>query len=97
MQARSFVVSNRFHPPISPFDGVKLYGGADEYTYDNFGNPNIPAYYAVFSYDQVPMYSTPALIHFSTEETLVIEGVDQEEVELQDGDKPQSAGDDSMR
>ncbi|WP_157360348.1 hypothetical protein [Aliagarivorans marinus] len=26
----SFVVRNRFHPPKSPFDGVKLYGGADE-------------------------------------------------------------------
>ncbi len=43
------------------------------------------------------MYSPPALIHFSTAETLVIEEVDPEEVELQDGDKPQSAGDDSMR
>ncbi|WP_201746211.1 hypothetical protein [Veronia nyctiphanis] len=59
-----FVVRNRFHPPRSPYDGVKLYGGKDEYTYDNFGNPEIEKYYAVFSYDAVPNYSDPETIKY---------------------------------
>ncbi|MBD1582107.1 M14 family zinc carboxypeptidase [Pseudoalteromonas sp. S16_S37] len=60
----SFVVRNRFHPPRSPFDGVKLYGGPDQYTFDNFGNADIEKYYAVFSYDHVPNYSQPAVVHY---------------------------------
>ncbi|KZN37276.1 peptidase M14, carboxypeptidase A [Pseudoalteromonas luteoviolacea CPMOR-2] len=59
-----FVVRNRFHPPRSPFDGVKLYGGKDEYTLDNFGNPNLDKYYAVFSYDDVPNYSEPVVLFY---------------------------------
>ena len=39
-----YVVRNRFRPPCSHLDGVKLYAGQDEYTYDDFGNPNIPKY-----------------------------------------------------
>ncbi|ALO43440.1 M14 family zinc carboxypeptidase [Pseudoalteromonas phenolica] len=59
-----FVVRNCFHPPRSPFDGVKLYGGPDEYTLDNFGNPDIAKYYAVFSYDHAPNYSEPAAVYY---------------------------------
>nr|WP_217492141.1 M14 family zinc carboxypeptidase [Veronia pacifica] len=59
-----FVVRNRFHAPRSPFDGVKLYGGKDGYTYDNFGNPSIDKYYAVFSYDDVPNYSEPEVLKY---------------------------------
>ncbi|MDN3556519.1 M14 family zinc carboxypeptidase [Halomonas maura] len=75
-----YVVRNRFHPPRSPFDGVKLYGGKDEYTYDNFGNPNIPKYYSVFSYDNVPNYSTPACLYFSSEEVVPIHEEEMDEV-----------------
>ncbi|WP_440056551.1 M14 family zinc carboxypeptidase (plasmid) [Pseudoalteromonas sp. T1lg65] len=60
----NFVVRNRFHPPRSPFDGVKLYGGKDEYTLDNFGTSKLSKYYAVFSYDHVPNYSEPAVIYY---------------------------------
>ncbi|KID57830.1 peptidase [Pseudoalteromonas luteoviolacea] len=63
-----FVVRNRFHPPRSPFDGVKLYGGKDAYTLDNFGNAKLSKYYAVFSYDDVPNYSAPLVLHYSGEE-----------------------------
>jgi carboxypeptidase T len=79
----SFVVRNQFHPPRSPFDGVKLYAGKDEYTYDNFGNPNIPKYYSVFSYDDVPNYSAPACIRFSVNKTIPVLEIDPEELELQ--------------
>ncbi len=65
-----FVVRNRFHPPRSPADGVKLYGGPDEYTFDKFGNPNIPKYYSVFSYDNVPNYSSPSGLYYSSQETI---------------------------
>ena len=67
-----YVVRNRFHPPRSPHDGVKLYGGQDEYTYDDFGNPNIPKYYSVFSYDNVPNYSAPSTLMFSVEEVIPV-------------------------
>ena len=67
-----YVVRNRFHPPRSPLDGVKLYGGRDEYTLDDFGNPNIAKYYSVFSYDNVPNYSTPATVLFSHNEVISI-------------------------
>jgi hypothetical protein len=51
------VVKNAFRVPCSPYDGQKLYGGSDNYTYDNFGDKNIHKYYAVFSYDDVPNFS----------------------------------------
>lgn len=79
----AFVVRNRFHPPRSPFDGVKLYGGKDEYTYDSFGNPNIPKYYSIFSYDDVPNYSAPNTLYYSTTEVIPII---EEEYEEQDED-----------
>lgn len=89
----SFVVRNRFHPPRSPFDGVKIYAGRDEYTYDTFGNPNIPKYYSVFTYDDVPHYSTPACVHFSVKETILVDEIDPEEVEIQSIEAMQSSAD----
>ena len=80
-----FVVRNRFHPPRSPNDGVKLYGGPDEYTFDNFGNANIPKYYSVFSYDDVPNFSEPVSLYYTVNETIVI---DEAEFEPQDNDEP---------
>ena len=68
----SYVVRNSFHPPRSPFDGVKLYAGADEYTFDSFGNPNETKYYAVFSYDNVPNYSQPIILQYTSTETIPI-------------------------
>jgi len=59
-----FVVRNRFHPPKNPYDGVKLYAGKDNYTYDKFGNPDIEKYFAIFTYDDVPNYSEPVIIHY---------------------------------
>ena len=76
-----FVVRNRFHPPRSPLDGVKLYGGKDEYTYDNFGNPNISKYYSLFSYDDVPNFSMPNTLYYTPEEVVP---VIEQEYELQD-------------
>ena len=67
-----YVVRNRFHIPRSPIDGVKLYGGKDEYTYDSFGNPNISKYYSVFSYDNVPNHSVPSSLKFTIDEVLPI-------------------------
>ncbi len=61
----SFVVRNRFHAPKSPYDGVKLYGGPDNYTYDNFANTDIEKYYSVFSYDDVPNFSKPCSVYYS--------------------------------
>ena len=63
-------------------DGIKLYGGPDEYTFDDFGNQNIPKYYAVFSYDNVPNYSTPSTVLFSIDE--VISLLDDEMPETQE-------------
>ncbi|BCD62310.1 carboxypeptidase A1 [Nitratiruptor sp. YY08-26] len=60
----AYVVRNRFHPPRNPQDGVKLYAGKDNYTYDNFGNTKIAKYYAVFTYDNVPNYSEPVILHY---------------------------------
>ena len=79
----SFVVRNRFHPPKSPQDGVKIYGGKDEYTFDDFGNPNIPKYYSIFSYDGVPLYSSPACIYFSTNQKVPVIELDPEDWEPQ--------------
>jgi len=58
----AIVVKNPFRVPCSPYDGQKLYGGIDSYTYDNFGDKDIHKYYAVFSYDDVPNFSKPAFI-----------------------------------
>ncbi|MCH9814427.1 MAG: peptidase [Epsilonproteobacteria bacterium] len=60
----SFVVRNRFHPPQNPYDGVKLYAGPDNYTYDNYGSTKVDKYYAVFTYDDVPNYSEPIVIEY---------------------------------
>ncbi|WP_305405708.1 M14 family metallopeptidase [Photobacterium leiognathi] len=62
-----YVVRNCFHPPRTPLDGVKLYAGKDEYTFDRFGNANIPKFYSVFSYDNVPNYSEPVTLQFSSD------------------------------
>jgi hypothetical protein len=59
-----FVVRNRWHIPQNPFDGVKLYAGTDNYTYDSFGSTKMDKYYAVFSYDDVPNYSEGAVIEY---------------------------------
>jgi carboxypeptidase T len=67
-----YVVRNCFHPPMSPFDGVKLYAGKDQYTYDKYGNANITKYYSVFSYDVVPNYSKPASICYNVTDTFVV-------------------------
>ena len=56
------VVKNAFRVPCSPYDGQKLYGGTDTYTYDNFGDKGVHKYYAVFSYDDVPNFSEPVYI-----------------------------------
>ncbi|WP_294966846.1 M14 family metallopeptidase [Sulfurimonas sp.] len=58
----AIVVKNAFRIPCSPYDGQKLYGGTDNYTYDNFGDSSVHKYYAVFSYDDVPNFSKPAYI-----------------------------------
>ncbi|MDO6721124.1 M14 family zinc carboxypeptidase [Psychrosphaera sp. 1_MG-2023] len=79
----AFVVRNRFHPPKSPQDGVKIYGGQDEYTIDDFGNPNIPKYYSVFSYDGVPLYSSPACIYFSANQAVPVIELDPDDWEPQ--------------
>lgn len=52
-----YVVRNSFHPPKHFMDGVKIYGGNDTYTYDNFAAFDKEKYYAVFSYDNVPNFS----------------------------------------
>jgi hypothetical protein len=59
-----YVVRNSFHPPRHFMDGVKLYGGKDTWTYDNFASFDKEKYYAVFSYDDVPNFSKPAIIRY---------------------------------
>ncbi|MBF0193536.1 MAG: fibronectin type III domain-containing protein [Magnetococcales bacterium] len=59
------VVKNPFRVPVSPYDGQKLYGGKDEYTYDSFGALDITKYYAVFSYDNVPNFSEASFIQYN--------------------------------
>ena len=61
------VVKNPFKVPCSPYDGQKLYGGTDNYTYDNFGDKMVHKYYAVFSYDDVPNFSEPTFLEFGAE------------------------------
>jgi hypothetical protein len=59
-----YVVRNRWHTPQSPFDGVKLYAGADNFTFDNFGSTKMDKYFSVFTYDNVPNFSLPASINY---------------------------------
>jgi len=59
------VVKNPFNVPCSPYDGQKLYGGSDTYTYDNFGDSELHKYYAVFSYDEVPNFSEPEYLEIN--------------------------------
>ncbi|NPA27607.1 MAG: peptidase [Epsilonproteobacteria bacterium] len=59
-----YVVRNSFHPPKHFLDGVKLYGGPDNYTYDKFGSLDVSKYYAVFAYDNVPNFSEPAIVRY---------------------------------
>ena len=59
------VVKNPFRVPCTPYDGQKLYGGSDNYTYDNFGDKEVHKYYAVFSYDDVPNFSEPEFIEIN--------------------------------
>ncbi len=56
------VVKNANKVPCTPYDGQKIYGGCDNYTYDKFGDSKVHKYYAVFSYDDVPNFSEPAVI-----------------------------------
>jgi hypothetical protein len=58
------VVKNPFHVPCSPYDGQKLYGGKDAYTYDNFGALDESKYYAVFTYDDVPNFSQATSVFY---------------------------------
>jgi hypothetical protein len=58
------VVKNPFRVPCSPYDGQKLYGGSDNYTYDNFGDTKTSKYYAVFTYDEVPNFSKPTVLEY---------------------------------
>lgn len=58
------VVKNNFRPPLSPFDGVKIYAGSDNYTYDSFGALDLCKYFAVFTYDDVPNYSKPVIVKY---------------------------------
>lgn len=59
------VVKNPFKVPCSPYDGQKLYGGLDNYTYDNFGDKDLHKYYAVFAYDDVPNFSEATFIEIN--------------------------------
>lgn len=58
------VVKNPFRVPCDCHDGQKLYGGKDEYTYDNFGAVDVHKYYAIFSYDDVPNYNKPVVLEY---------------------------------
>ncbi len=59
-----FVIKNPFRKPISPYDGEKLYGGPDEWTYDDFGALDVKKYYALFTYDDVPNFSEPVILEY---------------------------------
>ncbi len=59
-----YVVRNSFHAPKHFMDGVKIYGGRDTWTYDNFASFDKEKYYSVFSYDNVPNFSQPATIKY---------------------------------
>jgi len=59
-----YVVRNSFHPPRHFMDGVKIYGGRDTWTYDNFASFDKAKYYAVFTYDSVPNFSEPVIVRY---------------------------------
>ncbi len=59
-----YVVRNSFHPPRHFMDGVKLYGGKDTWTYDNFGSFDKEKFYAVFAYDDVPNFSEATVVRY---------------------------------
>ncbi|QOR62787.1 fibronectin type III domain-containing protein [Sulfurovum indicum] len=59
-----YVVRNSFHPPRHFMDGVKLYGGKDTWTYDNFASFDKEKYYAVFTYDDVPNFSEATVVRY---------------------------------
>ena len=59
-----YVVRNSFHPPRHFLDGVKLYGGKDNWTYDNFASFDKEKYYAVFTYDTTPNFSKATTIKY---------------------------------
>ncbi len=59
-----YVVRNSFHPPRHFMDGVKLYGGQDTWTYDNFASFDTEKYYAVFAYDEVPNFSEATVVRY---------------------------------
>jgi len=59
-----YVVRNRWHIPKNPFDGVKLYAGSDNFTFDNFGSTKMDKFFAVFTYDNVPNFSMPTTIEY---------------------------------
>lgn len=60
-----FVIKNPFRKPISHYDGDKLYGGPDNWTYDDFGALDVKKYYAVFTYDDVPNFSDPVILEYT--------------------------------
>ena len=60
-----YVVRNSFHIPNHFMDGVKIYGGKDTWTYDNFASFDKEKYYAVFAYDDVPNFSEPATTKYN--------------------------------
>ncbi|WP_457593839.1 M14 family zinc carboxypeptidase [Hydrogenimonas sp.] len=62
-----FVIKNPFRKPISPYDGEKLYGGSDSWTFDDFGALDVKKYYAVFTYDDVPNFSEPVILAYEPE------------------------------
>ncbi len=63
------VVRNTFHAPKHFADGVKIYGGKDTYTYDNFASMDIEKYYAIFAYDNVPNFSEGSILKYNPLET----------------------------
>ncbi len=60
-----YVVRNSFHPPRHFMDGVKIYGGKDSWTYDNFASFDKEKYYSVFTYDDVPNFSEAVTIKYN--------------------------------
>jgi len=63
-----YVVRNSFHPPRHFMDGVKLYGGGDTYTYDNYASFDKEKFYSIFSYDEVPNFSEATSIRYNPQE-----------------------------
>jgi hypothetical protein len=60
-----YVVRNSFHKPKHFTDGVKIYGGKDTYTYDNFASYDKEKYYSVFTYDDVPNFSDATTVYYN--------------------------------